>query len=174
MKRPATTPAGSKAKHWKQARTAMGQATLDTHTTAQLFGTSRQLVTYWQKKIKDLSFYNGTHGGFRGCRFTNAQRLLLCVTLYETAQVDPTTRLQEYVAVVRALGPEYQRVSKEMVCRIFQAWCWSWKQPLFQQLNKYTAQNIAYYNIYLAAMLELDPFRVKFCDEAHFVSKDLQ
>lgn len=61
-----------------------------------------------------------------------------------------------------------------MIRRIFKTWRWSWKKPSYQQLNKYTPSNIAYYNIFLTAILGSDPFHTKFCDESHFISKDLQ
>jgi len=63
--------------------------------------------------------------------------------------------------------------SKEFVRKIFVSWKWSWKVPSFQQLLKYTPRNLQRYGDWVEFITTADLSRVKFCDEAHFVSRDV-
>lgn len=65
-------------------------------------------------------------------------------------------------------------VSTSFVAHIFRGWRWSWQKPCVQQLQKYTPLNICYYAQFISIIPCLPPIRLKFLDEAHFVSRHLQ
>jgi len=59
------------------------------------------------------------------------------------------------------------------VSRIFKSWRWSYRIPERKQLLKYTKANILYYGTYITSIYNIPWERLKFVDEAHFISKDL-
>jgi len=85
-------------------------------------------------------------------------------------QEDPTRKISQFVEELRNSG--YQ-CSNEFVRKIFVSWKWSWKVPSFQQLLKYTPRNIERYGDWVEFIVTADLSRIKFCDEAHFVSRDV-
>lgn len=65
------------------------------------------------------------------------------------------------------------KISSSYVARIFRNWRWSWKKPSTQQIQKFTTENIEYYSQWVVLIPTLPFHRLKFCDEAHFVSRHL-
>ena len=61
--------------------------------------------------------------------------------------------------------------SKEYIRKIFHSWRWSWKKPSYEQLDKYTPENIQYYFGFLEWVSQQEPGRLKFLDEVHFKNK---
>jgi hypothetical protein len=61
----------------------------------------------------------------------------------------------------------------QFIAHIFRRWGWTWKKPIRRQIEKYSHHNILNYLDFLWGVNELPFERIKFLDEAHFVSKDL-
>lgn len=83
---------------------------------------------------------------------------------------NPCRRISEYRNELKSIVPEFQ-LSPSYIARIFQGWKWTWKKPQRNQIQKYTANNISYYGIYLGWILGVPWNRLRFVDEAHCVSK---
>ena len=79
----------------------------------------------------------------------------------------PSTRYR------RVLLENNFKVSLMFVSRIFKKWRWSFKKPSYEQLNKYTQENILYYATYQHCIKEIPWYRLKFADESHFNSKGI-
>jgi len=79
-------------------------------------------------------------------------------------------RLQEYVAEFTKLDLD---VNQKFISRIFKDWRWSLKVPNRVQLRKYTWKNIWKYAMYMCWISFADFTKVKFMDEAHFVSRKM-
>jgi len=62
-------------------------------------------------------------------------------------------------------------VSDMWVSRVFKRWRWSFKKASYQQLQKYTNENIEYYKTFLEALQDIPWIKLKFADEGHFKSK---
>lgn len=134
------------------------------------FSLSKDSVIYWRDKTKDPLYHSGLHGGKRWEKFSVLDRLKMRTSLWMRVQVDPLTKISEHLDHLRRDGFE---CSREYVWVIFEDWKWSWKRPSYQQAAKYTQKNIQYYYAYLAWLSTKDLKTVKFCDEVHFVAKDV-
>jgi len=63
--------------------------------------------------------------------------------------------------------------SRTRISGIFKKWGWSFRKPDHKQLNKYSAKNIQYYYRFVTALQNIDPKKLKYADECHFVSREL-
>ena len=57
------------------------------------------------------------------------------------------------------------------IYRLFKLWGWTRKAPILKQFNKYSGDNTAYYLRYVTGLRCLDPRKIKYLDESHFISK---
>jgi hypothetical protein len=57
---------------------------------------------------------------------------------------------------------------------MFKHWRWSWKIPVYKQIQKYTEENIEYYQEYLLNVFSIPMSRLKFMDEVSFSKKDVR
>ena len=54
---------------------------------------------------------------------------------------------------------------------LFKQWHWSFRHASYEQLNKYTEENVKYYQTYQEAIKDIPWYCLKFADESHFKSK---
>jgi len=47
------------------------------------------------------------------------------------------------------------------------------KKSYRKSILKYSPENIRYYGVFITTIFYINPFRIKFCDECHFVCKNL-
>jgi len=154
-------------------RLTAGQYAIDHSTKAasSLFTLSSNVIKYHKRKLLQYPrFHPLQHGGLRHYKFSPVEHENLRTLLWILVQEDPTRKLSQFVEELNNSG--YQ-CSKEFVRKIFVSWRWSWKIPSYQQLLKYTPRNVERYGDWVEFIVTADLSRVKFCDEAHFVSKDL-
>jgi hypothetical protein len=86
-------------------------------------------------------------------------------------QQNPRARLPD---IAKHLANVFQRtVQPKTASKLLLKLGWSWKIPVRFQLHKYTLHNLEQYLRYISAVQKLDIMRLRFIDEAHFVSKDL-
>ena len=64
-------------------------------------------------------------------------------------------------------------VHESFVASIFKQWHWIQKRPTHQQIQKYSITNIQWYWQHITGILTVPYKKLKYLDEAHFVSKDL-
>jgi len=106
----------------------------------------------------------------RGLKFGEENDNLIQGLLWRHVVLHPSFNIANHVA---ALVPFGVIVSPSFVKRIFRNWRWSWKKPTIQHINKYTPENVRYYERWVS-LVPLLPFDgLKFCDESHFVSRHL-
>jgi len=82
----------------------------------------------------------------------------------------PLFNIADHVAALAPLGVI---VSPSFLKQIFCNWQWSWKKPTIQHINKYTPENVRYYERWVSLVPHLPFDRLKFCDELHFLSHHL-
>jgi hypothetical protein len=90
--------------------------------------------------------------------------------LWLQVQQHPSWNIPNHVGALNASGVA---VNCGFVARIFQSWGWSWHKPTHTQIRKYSAANVEYYAVWIVLILSIPWIRLKFLDEAHFVSRDL-
>lgn len=138
---------------------------------ASLFSISRGSVSYWKKKLYQPGFRNKRHGGFRYQKFGVAVNGILKFLVHSC----PTFTLSEYQLVLMKLGI---RMSRDTIRRRFKHWKLSYKKVQYKQIAKYTYINMQKYFNHLLYMPQLVQtkglLRIKYLDEVHFVSKDLE
>lgn len=128
------------------------------------------MVRYWRALVLNPPAQWNTHGGKRFEKFSKRQKELLSATLWALVKLDPTQNLESYHAAALECG---FCCSLEYIRRIFAGWRWSWKKPSFQQLNKYTQENIEFYVSFLYNIRQKDQRSLKFMDEVHFMARDV-
>ena len=62
-------------------------------------------------------------------------------------------------------------VNLMFISRAFKKWRWSFKRPSFEQLHKYTRDNVLYYAVYQQQVKAIPWRHLKFADESHFSSR---
>jgi len=90
--------------------------------------------------------------------------------LWILCKENPTQKLRSYVMKLAQIGI---KCSIEYVRQIFKSWGWSWKKPSYKQIQKYTQKNLARYQAYTQWIAAQDLSKLKFMDEVHFVSKNV-
>jgi len=108
---------------------------------------------------------------FRGLKYAKDIDGLLQALLWRMVRLHPTRTVQDHVnnlCMVSGLA-----IKRNFVLRIFHNWRWSWKKPAVQHLHKYSSENIRYYADWVTLIPHLPMRRLKFVDEAHFVSRKL-
>eukprot|EP00026_Physarum_polycephalum_P005908 Phypoly_transcript_05947.p1 GENE.Phypoly_transcript_05947~~Phypoly_transcript_05947.p1 ORF type:complete len:331 (+),score=27.69 Phypoly_transcript_05947:825-1817(+) len=151
-----------------ELRVLTGEAALE-HGEAKaraIFKHKRGFVHYWKRKALLKNFHGGTHGGFRRFKFTTEEKLHIGAILWKHAKKHPLARLGEYK---RKLSKSGFDVSLSEICKIFKSWRWSFKKPH----RKHKLENIEYYGEFKYAIQFIPWEKLKFCDESHFVSRDL-
>jgi len=87
---------------------------------------------------------------------------------------NPETCIPEYRSKLQKILPSNYVPSQPWISQLFKSWNWSFKVPdMRAQLNKYTASNIHNYLNFLVSIQNIPPEKMKFCDEAHFNSREL-
>jgi transposase len=138
---------------------------------ASLFGISRGSVYYWKKKLYNPEFRRKKHGRKRYQKFDSRidgilRRLVTCY---------PKFTLAEFEEVMNKLNIS---IAKDTIRRKIKKWKISYKKAEYKQTAKFTHTNMQRYFdyiIYLPKLVEAkDLSRIKFLDEVHFVSKDLE
>lgn len=91
--------------------------------------------------------------------------------LTDLVKTDPLVHLSD---VTQYLQYVFERpVHDWTTSRLLKKLGWSWKVPVRFQLRKYTTRNLERYLHYMTAIQQVNPARLRFLDEAHFVSKQL-
>jgi len=88
--------------------------------------------------------------------------------LWYELQRHPCRRLREYTEIFATDWGVI--VSPKMVSRVFSSWGVSYKQVYYKQTGKYTQANIDYYADYTVAVRFIPLRRLKYMDEASFMS----
>ena len=142
---------------------------------SEIFGLSPSTISYWRKKLKIPFFHSQKHGGRRyvksnrKIKFTSLEKVKIKTIIWLLVKYDSTQKLSTYKNVLFLFGYE---CSKEYVRKIFKAWRWSWKRPLYHQIQKYSIKNLDYYGNFLTWISTISNWNsLKFMDEVHFVSK---
>jgi hypothetical protein len=141
------------------------------------------VVKYWIHKTKIRRFIRYQlveQGTFFICtfinlyrrhfKFSNADQAKLEALLWLSVRENPCKPLTMHQLFLKQFG---FKVQPQFLGKIFQRWGWRWKKPVRRQIEKYSMQNIEKYLCFLAGVSDIPMERLKFLDEAHFVSKDL-
>jgi len=161
---------------WLSLRINMGKhATLFGSSNAgAIFNQSRQHAQYWKYKRQDAHYHQSTWGGARNIKYKGVVRQFIISVIWEQCKNNPEMRISEYQNILHRYLPKYYVPSRTWISQLFKSWGWSFKVPdMRAQLNKYTTNNIRYYMDFLATIQDIPPSKMKFCDEAHFSSRNL-
>lgn len=153
------------------------------YIVARRLGLDKRMVKYWVLKYFNAEYHNKQLGGNKNgmqsttlssstiALFSIEELPLLKNEILHFLERHPTAKeaqLREHLAIV------FRRPIAHSTCgRYLRQLGWSWKVPTKFQLNKYTFSNLMYYCTYLQLVIEIPLDKLKFCDEAHIVSKDL-
>jgi len=138
---------------------------------AKIFGTTRNRITYWEKKALNPNWHSGTWGSYRWSKFSVPQKKMLRLYLwYLVTKAPDKFTLGGLVHEMHKVGFD---VSRMYISRIFKSWKWSWKIPVRFHKSKYTSDNIDRYMNYLFWVQDIPWAKLKFVDESHFVGRRL-
>lgn len=135
----------------------------------KLFGCSKGTVWYWRKKRCKQSLLLCTKGGARNWKYSPQARKYLEEVTWTYARRRPTSRLIDYVCNAQRHG--FVDTNRMFFSRLFKSWRWSFKRPQAKQTHKYSIPNIIHYVEFLLFARTVPWEKLKFLDEAHFISK---
>ncbi len=142
--------------------------TLPVSVIQKRFHVPRGFVRYHKMKVADRDYKSGKLGGDR---LSDPQRQRdIEEQLWILVQADPQMTTREYALGLEAAGLS---VSRRSVSAVFARWRWSKKKAYSKTLNKYNAENMAYYAIFLYNIQLLDWTTLKFIDESHYQSRGM-
>ncbi len=148
----------------------------------------RNTLLYHKKKFLDPSFHPDSWGGRRVWKFSLEQVAAISMIIWSRIIDEPTSTARDLLSVLHCAGYDVKRT---WLLNLFKTWKWSWKRPVRQNIvrisrnltqvhfffviwqNKFTTSNIQYYTNFMAWIVLQDPKRIKYLDEAHFVSIEL-
>ena len=105
----------------------------------------------------------------RHFKYSAEIRKILEACLWYLVKLNPTLHNWQYA---KKLEWYSFYVNEKFISRIFQQWHWSRKKPTRQQIQKYSSVNIQKYWQHITGVLLVPYEKLKYLDEAHFVSKD--
>jgi hypothetical protein len=94
------------------------------------------------------------------------QALLWCLV-----QLHPHYRVRDHTNALSDITSILFK--RNFALQLFKNWRWSWKKPAMQRVQKYTGENITYYTHWVILVPHIPLTQLKFCDESHFVSRQL-
>jgi len=142
--------------------------------TCKIFTTTRPIAKYWREKVLNPNLHSGKWGGSREHKYTKEDHLKIQMKLWDTCRLSPLSRLGEYRRACRSLGDKFKKIGLSTISRVFASWRWSFKKPNRKQFNKYKSQNMTYYIAVKHYLQNIPWVKLKFIDESHFKSADLQ
>lgn len=108
---------------------------------------------------------------YRGLKFTVEVDELIQALLWRLVHLYPHYCEWDYTNTLSDItGMPFKC---NFVLHIFKNWCWSWKKPVVQHVQKYTPENITYYTCWVTLVPLIPITQLKFCDESHFMSRQL-
>lgn len=159
-----------------------------------IFGRSRQLASYWERKVVQDDFHAQQHGGvrrqnllqYRGVikeliKFISLQRSSTPYKEYKRL-VKQLFDLNVSISYIRALVAELNLRCVSFVFPFFFFFfrlpfltlvflLTSWQVTSHRQINKYTESNMQLYADYLSYIVTVPLNHLKFLDESHFNSR---
>jgi hypothetical protein len=142
------------------------------------------VIRYWETKNARPDYHAGRHGGRRWAKLPLHLELFvrrqIWVAVKRTKSVNfalialHISRLATSFARSRHLNAPRVTVSPFYVRRIFKSWNWSPRVPVVVHINKFRPSNLLRYVHYSTAITQIDPRRLKFVDEAMYVSRGTQ
>lgn len=176
-------------------RRSMGLHSLRTGPKAAgiIFGRSRQLASYWERKVVQNDFHAQRHGGVRRDNLLQYRGVIKEMIKYISLQRS-STPYKEYkrlvkqlfdlnvsISYIRALVAEsnLRYVSFVFPLLFFLRLPFltlvflltSWQVTSHRQINKYTESNMQLYADYLGYIVTVPLNHLKFLDESHFNSR---
>jgi len=140
------------------------------NTAARLSGTSRHRARYWTRKFIDPTYHPHKIGTSHRKIKKYEKPIAFEVVLLSLLE-NPVSKLNE---IALYLGTFFnRRISRSVCSRLLQEMGWSWKIPTKFQIQKYTVENMEIYVDYITTVPLIDWNRLKFLDEGHFVSRQL-
>ena len=96
---------------------------------------------------------------------------MLEATLWKSIRENPCKTVASHRTFLQQSNPSFY-VQDQFLERILDRWNWNWKRPVRRQIEKYSRTNIERYLGFLYGISSIPFEKLKFLDEAHFVSKD--
>jgi hypothetical protein len=107
----------------------------------------------------------------RNVKFTEEEANQFSILLFASVKSFPCRTITAHAAAIQGTLP---MVNNADIKRKFKQWHWSLKKPSHQQLQKYSIVNIGRYLQHVTGILQFPVERLKYLDESHFVSRDMQ
>lgn len=182
----------------RAANEALGNtaAQMGTSYAASLFQTSKSRAKYWKRKILEPEWKKAAHGGSGRHQFHPEMTAKITAIILQIVDSQPTSTYRVYrraikdqlcfqvslsyvKSLIASLGLTYV-VTKRNLC--FQPllitisyFAFRWKVPQTKQINKYSLQNMAKYDLFVEWINSLynqgKMSCIKFLDEAHFQAR---
>jgi hypothetical protein len=134
-------------------------------------GVTPDFVRYWGEKYRNPGFHAGELGGARNFIFTADGQVFAEALLWNEVRGNP---YRTNTAFARALVGLGLPIDRKWVARVFKSWKYNTKNVKYKNILKFHINNIAYYVIYVTMIRTLPFLRLKYLDEARFVSKKLK
>jgi len=140
------------------------------NTAAHIAGTTRHRARYWTRKFVDPTFHPHKIGTSHR-RIKKYEKPIAFEVVLLALLVNPVSKLHD---IALYLGTFFNRLISRPVCsRLLKEMGWSWTIPTKFQIEKYTLDNMEIYFDYITSVPLIDWNRLKFLDEGHFVSRQL-
>jgi len=137
------------------------------------FFVSQRKARYWGTKfISPQTFHPNSHGGARHWKWPLNKRIAFETALWRILRTNPTLSGHQIVSQLNLFG--FDDVQESFVRQTLQRWRWSLKRPTHLQLQKFSQGNLLRYVRYAVGILQVPVAKIKYLDEAHFVSRELQ
>lgn len=139
-------------------------------------GVSRGKIRYWIEKAADPNFHPGVHGGFRGTpRLPAVVRCFLENLVFLLLEEAPSLRLPQLTGAINRLlqRANIAPITKTYLHALLQKYNYTYHSFERRKIEKFTAENKAYYLNYVAWALGVSRQRIVYCDESHFTTANL-
>jgi len=161
-----------KEQAYEDRRRDIAQATLvhgPAHVSRTFVRVSQGKAKYNRDKLLHPEAHPGTVGGARNTNYDDAQTAVAEWCLWVEIVINCERNWVQLARDLRKLG--FTKIDRKWVSRVLQAWRFSVRNIKWRSPRKYTAYNITRYVGYLHAVHLIDPSRLKYCDEVHFVAR---
>jgi len=100
-----------------------------------MFNVSKGCAQSYKKKLRDPTFHPGNWGGFRGLKYGSHGMLIQRIVWLLMK-----SRLYNYFNISLLVGllkriPGLHTMTEDFIARIFQSWGWTWKKPVYTQIE---------------------------------------
>ena len=136
---------------------------------ARELGVGRGYVSYWRQEALTWRHGSNRWGGRRWTKYpVTLEAYIEAYIQFFVVESNWVTTVGKIASALRSLG-----VTRGWLKARFRLWGWTWAQATARSWHKFTIENMTHYAGYLAWSQTIPWMRLKFADEASYVSREL-